>query len=108
MEWIGYVGRALSSQQSPNWTLAPYVIQTLCLLIAPALFAASIYMELGRIILLVEGEQHALIKKRWLTKIFVTGDVFAFGLQAAGTNLFVSTSYSKSRLEMNCADGKFI
>ena len=45
------------------------------ILIAPTLFAASIYMELGRIILLVDGEHHAIIRKRWLTKIFVVGDV---------------------------------
>ena len=84
VEWIGYIGRAVSSQESPNWTLGPYIVQTLLLLIAPALFAASIYMELGRIILLVDGEVHSLIKKRWLTKLFVTGDVLSFTLQAAG------------------------
>ncbi|OBT69395.1 hypothetical protein VE03_01136 [Pseudogymnoascus sp. 23342-1-I1] len=83
-EWIGYVGRAMSSQQSPNWTIGPYVMQTLLLLVAPALFAASIYMVLSRIILLVDGESHALIKKKWLTKIFVCGDVASFMLQGGG------------------------
>ena len=83
-EWIGYIGRALSSQQSPNWTLGPYIIQTLFLLVAPALLAASIYMELGRIILLADGEDHAIIKKKWLTKIFVFGDVISFLMQSAG------------------------
>ncbi|PVH70445.1 RTA1 domain protein [Cadophora sp. DSE1049] len=97
-EWIGYVGRAISSQQSPNWTLGPYLIQTLLLLVAPALFAASIYMALGRIILLVDGEQHSLIRKRWLTKIFVCGDVISFfaqgaggGIQASGTATSLTT-----------------
>ena len=84
VEWIGYVGRAVSSQQSPNWTLGPYLVQTLLLLVAPALFAASIYMELSRIILLVDGESHALIKKKWLTKLFVCGDVVSFLLQMGG------------------------
>jgi len=60
-------------------------MQTLLLLIAPALFAASIYMELGRIIELVDGEAHAMIRKRWLTKLFVCGDVLSFTLQMAGT-----------------------
>ena len=59
-------------------------MQTLLILVAPALFAASIYMVLGRIILLVDGEQHSLIRKRWLTKIFVTGDVLSFLMQGAG------------------------
>jgi len=84
VEWIGYIGRAISSQQSPNWTLGPYLVQTLLLLVAPALFAASIYMELSRIILLADGESHALIKKKWLTKLFVCGDVVSFVLQMGG------------------------
>jgi len=42
-------------------------------------------MELGRIIELVDGESHAMIRKRWLTKLFVCGDVVSFTLQMAGT-----------------------
>ncbi|RAL09273.1 RTA1 domain-containing protein [Aspergillus homomorphus CBS 101889] len=83
-ETIGYIGRAASSQQSPNWTLGPYIVQTLFLLLAPALLAASIYMLLGRIILIMKAESYALLKKKWLTKIFVTGDVLSFLLQGAG------------------------
>ncbi|MCJ1281756.1 hypothetical protein MMC26_001079 [Xylographa opegraphella] len=83
-EWIGYVGRALSASQTPDWTLGPYIIQALLLLVAPALFAASIYMQLGRIILATDGEKYSLIKRTWLTKIFVMGDVLSFGVQAAG------------------------
>lgn len=64
-------------------------MQTLLLLVAPALFAATIYMELGRIILLVDGEAHSLIKKKWLTKIFVCGDVLSFMMQGAGMTLFL-------------------
>lgn len=86
VQLIGYIGRALSSQESPNWTLGPYIIQTLLLLVAPALFAASIYMVLGRIIELVDGEAHSVIKKKWLTKLFVTGDIISFTVQGAGRN----------------------
>jgi hypothetical protein len=74
----------MSASESPNWTLGPYIMQTLLLLVAPALYAASIYMILGRIILLTDGEHHSLISKRWLTKIFVTGDVVSFMMQGAG------------------------
>lgn len=59
-------------------------MQSLLLLIAPALFAASIYIVLGRVILLVDGEAHSLIRQKWLTKIFVTGDVISFLVQAGG------------------------
>ncbi|GAD98417.1 hypothetical protein PVAR5_7109 [Paecilomyces variotii No. 5] len=88
-ESIGYIGRAISSQQSPNWTLGPYVTQSTLLLIAPALFSASIYMELGRIIVLVGGEKHSLIRVNWLTKIFVSGDVLSFLMQASGAGILV-------------------
>ncbi|KAH6672084.1 RTA1 like protein [Halenospora varia] len=97
-EWIGYIGRALSSQESPNWTLGPYIMQTLLLLIAPALFAASIYMELSRIIELVDGESRVMIKKRWLTKFFVCGDVLSFTLQAAGGGIMSSGNLSSLKL----------
>jgi len=73
-------------------TLIFLVIQALLILIAPALFAATIYMVLGRLIELVDGEQHSIIRLKWLTKIFVTGDCVSFfvqsmggGIQAAGT-----------------------
>ncbi|EON61936.1 hypothetical protein W97_01154 [Coniosporium apollinis CBS 100218] len=90
LESIGYVGRALSSTQTPDWTLSPYIMQAMALLIAPALFAASIYMSLGRIILLVDGEAHSIIRKKWLTKVFVTGDVLSFCMQSAGGGIMAA------------------
>ncbi|PGH27222.1 hypothetical protein AJ80_01179 [Polytolypa hystricis UAMH7299] len=81
-ETVGYIGRILSS--SDQWDKSPYIMQTLLLLIAPALFAASIYMILGRIILLTGGEKYSLIRQTWLTKIFVSGDVLSFMLQTVG------------------------
>jgi hypothetical protein len=80
----GRAQRAISSSETPNWTVGVYSLQTILLLVAPALYAASVYMMLGRIILLTDGEAHALIRKRWLTKIFVTGDVISFLMQGAG------------------------
>jgi hypothetical protein len=82
---IGYAARAKSGQESPSWTLGPYIIQAIFLLVAPALYAASIYMELGRIIIMAEGESRSLIPLKWLTKIFVIGDVLSFFLQGGGT-----------------------
>ncbi|KAK9243110.1 RTA1 like protein-domain-containing protein [Lipomyces tetrasporus] len=93
-EVIGYIGRILSSRESPNWTMGPYIIQTLFLLLAPALFAASIYMELGRIILLVNGESRSLIKRKWLTKTFVTGDVLSFLMQGAGGGIMTTSLHT--------------
>ncbi|KAK3110177.1 hypothetical protein LTR53_015807 [Teratosphaeriaceae sp. CCFEE 6253] len=88
LETIGYVGRALSAGQNPGpYTLGPYIIQSLLTLVAPALFAASIYMELGRIVLMIDGEKALFIRRTWMTKIFVSGDVLSFLLQAGGGGL---------------------
>jgi hypothetical protein len=62
----------------------PYIIQSLLLLLGPSFFAASIYMILGRTIRLTGGERHSLIRPKWLTKIFVIGDVLSFFVQSGG------------------------
>lgn len=64
--------------------MGPYIMQSVLLLVAPALFAASIYMELGRIVLMVDGERHLFIRRTWLTKLFVAGDVLSFLMQSSG------------------------
>ncbi|KAF3015980.1 hypothetical protein E8E15_001418 [Penicillium rubens] len=97
-EWVGYVGRILSSQESPNWTMGPYIQQSLLLLLAPALFAASIYMILGRMILRLDSEKLCIFKKKWLTKFFVAGDVLSFSVQAAGGGIMAGGSWDSLHL----------
>lgn len=46
--------------------------------------AASIYMILGRVILLTDGDSHSLVRRRWITKTFVTGDVISLQMQSTG------------------------
>ncbi|KAJ4392877.1 hypothetical protein N0V91_011211 [Didymella pomorum] len=48
------------------------------------MFAASIYMILGRIVRLTDGERFSLIRSSQLTKLFVGGDILCFFLQATG------------------------
>jgi hypothetical protein len=84
VEFIGYAARAASARQAPDFTLTPYIIQSLLLLLGPSFFAASIYMVLGRIIRLTGGERHSMIRPSWLTKIFVIGDVLSFFVQSGG------------------------
>ncbi|KAI8960321.1 RTA1-domain-containing protein [Daldinia sp. FL1419] len=92
-ECVGYIGRILSSQEDPGcWTLGPYVIQSLLILIGPTFMAASIYMILGRIIELTEGDSYALIRRRWLTKVFVAGDVVSLLFQSSGGGLMATGS----------------
>lgn len=87
-ETIGYIGRALGHNNT--FALGQFVMQSLLLLISPALFAASIYMILGRLILRTEATHLAPISPRWLTKIFVVGDVLSFSIQGGGGGLMAN------------------
>lgn len=84
VELVGYGARSASARQAPDFTLMPYIMQSLLLLLGPSFFAASIYMVLGRVIRLTGGERHSLIRPSWLTKIFVVGDVLSFFVQSGG------------------------
>lgn len=84
VECVGYVGRALSANEAPDFSKNPYIIQSILLLLGPALLAASIYMVLGRLIKLLDADNLSIIGPRWLTKVFVTGDVLSFLAQSAG------------------------
>jgi hypothetical protein len=81
---FGYIVRCLSISQKPDYEKNPFIIQQILILLSPALYAASIYMILGRIILLVHAESYSLIRRSWLTKIFVSGDILSMVVQGAG------------------------
>ncbi|KAK2603315.1 hypothetical protein N8I77_009780 [Diaporthe amygdali] len=89
-EAVGYYGRIWSHFDTT--VIGGFVLQSLLILVAPALFAASVYMILGRTIRAVHAEHHSVIPIKWLTKLFVVGDIVSFfaqggggGIQAAGT-----------------------
>ncbi|KAF6843734.1 Protein RTA1-like protein 2 [Colletotrichum musicola] len=79
---IGYAGRIWSHYD--KFALGGFIMQAILILVAPALYAASIYMILGRLIRTVKGQHLSLIPVHWVTRLFVTGDVIAFTLQAGG------------------------
>uniref|UniRef100_A0A0B7K794 RTA1 domain protein n=1 Tax=Bionectria ochroleuca TaxID=29856 RepID=A0A0B7K794_BIOOC len=81
-QWIGYIGRAISSTESPNWTLPPYIIQTILPLVAPALPN----------FLVTNGEKYSIIKKKFLTKTFVASDIVSFLLQGGGGGIMASVT----------------
>lgn len=60
------------------------MIQSMGILLAPALLAASIYIEFSLLVNLTEGEKHSMVRRRLITKIFVTGDLLSFLFQAIG------------------------
>lgn len=71
--------------------MGPYIIQQLFLVLAPSLFAASIYMALGRIVLLTDGDRYLpFVRRQWITRLFVVGDVICFLMQGGGGGLMAS------------------
>ncbi|CAP93844.1 hypothetical protein E8E15_009000 [Penicillium rubens] len=89
---IGYICRALAHNDKENIPL--YSVGTIMILLAPPLYAASIYMTLGRLIVHLDAENLSLVPVKWLTAIFVTGDVIAFAMQAAGGGIMSSGTLS--------------
>ena len=92
-ETIGYIGRIIA--HSNQNSIGIFILQTVLLLIAPALFAASIYMVLGRLMIFVDGAHLSLIRPSRLTKIFVIGDVLSFLIQSGGGSMMSNAAHVK-------------
>lgn len=58
-------------------------------------------MTLSRIILAVNGAKYSSIAPRWLTRIFVFGDIFSFIIQASGAGLRVQAGSGNSNTDPN-------
>ncbi|KAJ5099241.1 hypothetical protein N7532_006242 [Penicillium argentinense] len=89
---IGYICRALAHDDKESIPI--YSVGTIMILLAPPLYAASIYMTLGRLIMHLDAEGLSMVPVKWLTAIFVTGDVIAFVMQAAGGGIMASGTIS--------------
>lgn len=95
VETIGYGARAAS--HSNQNSLVPYIIQALLILLAPILFAASVYMLLGRLIRATAAESYSIIRVNWVTKIFVGGDISCFLVQALGAGMLSGANSQSSK-----------
>ncbi|KAM0412858.1 hypothetical protein ACHAPD_007906 [Fusarium lateritium] len=82
---LGYGIRAGAHNRTNK--IMPYATQNMFILVAPALFAASIYMILGRIIRGLNADRHSLLKPTKLTRTFVLGDVLSFMVQGGGAGM---------------------
>lgn len=69
--------------------MGPYILANIFILLGPTLFAASIYMTLGRLIRRIGGEHLSVIRVSRLTKTFVWGDVLSFVVQGNSSSLSV-------------------
>ena len=92
MEFIGFSARAAAMDRTDELLL--YAIQSILILIAPALYSASVYMALSRPIRRLHAEHLSILLTKWLTKMFVLGDVLSFLIQAGGGGLASSAGNS--------------
>lgn len=104
-ECIGYIGRVLSSNEAPNFTVGPFLVMNIFTLLAPPLFAASVYMCLGRIVRATEGEKYSLVPSSLLTKIFVAGDITGLVVQGVGSGYMTAGSLQAYYTGSKVVDG---
>lgn len=85
VEFVGYLARCLSfnDQDALNY----FLIQTICLMVAPAIIMAGIYFLTAQLIV-IHGRQFSFLKPMWYSAIFITVDIISFLMQAAGGGLF--------------------
>ncbi|KAI9736169.1 MAG: hypothetical protein M1834_001054 [Cirrosporium novae-zelandiae] len=93
LELIGYVARAFSVKHLDNKNA--FIIQTVLILIAPAVMAAACYMAFGRIVLWVVPKSHQTFRQLWMpfryiTPLFVSFDVLSFAVQCVGGAMVAS------------------
>lgn len=84
LEFIGYVGRTVLSQNP--WNFGAFVIQNLFLVLGPTVVAAAISVTFKHLVLYY-GPQWSLIKPRLYPWIFVGTDVVSLLIQMAGGGL---------------------
>ena len=89
---VGYVFRTASAKDKT--AIGPYIGQNVCILLPPSLYAATIYMIYGRIVLFARSPELSVISPHKVTKIFVIGDVIAFLMQASGGGMMAISSMS--------------
>lgn len=94
VELAGYIGRCVSAHDQE--AMGPYIEQSILLLIAPTLYAGSIYMIFGRMAHLLFAEKIMIMPARFNTAVFVCGDIASLFLQAAGGGLMASADSQES------------
>ncbi|KAF2003934.1 RTA1 like protein [Amniculicola lignicola CBS 123094] len=94
-EIVGYSAR--SANHNNIYSFNPFLIQTILILLAPILFAASVYMFLGRIIRTTGRTSYSILRITWLTTVFVTGDVVCFIIQLIGASIMGNGTSQSTR-----------
>lgn len=90
-ELIGWAGRTWSSKCPYN--SHAFLMQVTTLVIAPVFFAAASYVILGQLVIR-RGDEYSILKPKLYLWIFVTSDVVALLVQAAGAGV-ASNQFNK-------------
>jgi hypothetical protein len=85
IEMVGYLARCLSFNDQTH--LKFFLIQTICLMVAPAVLMAGVYFLTAQLIV-IHGRQYSFLKPMWYSSIFISVDVISFLMQAGGGGLF--------------------
>ncbi|MCJ1244191.1 hypothetical protein MMC30_001389 [Trapelia coarctata] len=96
-EGLGYVGRAML-HYNPYSTIG-FEIQICCLIMAPALIAAGIYVTLKHIVLAL-GQQYSYIKASYYPWIFYTMDLLCLLLQGVGGGIAATAKTNVTQLTL--------
>jgi hypothetical protein len=85
VEVAGYIARIFAYYSTSS--LGAFIVQAVLLLLPPVLFAATLYMVYARIVRSVQGEHFSAIPPRWMTRLFVCGDLLCLNVQSVGAGL---------------------
>ena len=92
IESVGYGMRYMSANDADKFM--PYILESVFVLVAPALYAATIYMVFGQMLQYLRCTKLSIVPARWSTTIFVMGDVFSFCVQGAGAGIMANADRS--------------
>ena len=94
MEIIGYIFRILASKINP-YSVAYFVAQYFCIVVAPVFYSAAIYTIISVMITHV-GRKYAPLPPKVILWIFIVCDVIATIIQITGAGL-VGSAYSNGK-----------
>ncbi|KAG7661340.1 uncharacterized protein J8A68_005131 [[Candida] subhashii] len=81
LEFIGFLGRVLSFSDDTNMKF--FMMQIICLTIAPAFIMAGIYFLFAQMVV-IHGRQYSVLKPMWYSYFFIATDVLSLLIQAGG------------------------
>jgi len=95
MELVGYVSRAVSVKNLDNRNI--FIVQTVMILVAPAVMAAACYMSFGRVTIWVVPKEFQTVRHLWVpprrvTPVFVGCDILSFFIQVIGGSMVAAAN----------------